>query len=480
MRAKGQDRILVNTKRVTCASEEYLASEAKRRETFMKDLRASLQRAKERKLLLEDARTERVTALVYRQKTEAERAALHEAKKQAGRQVLVMLVHALSGARVQALAQSLDYRRRLRNAAVRIQQSVRMWGAARHLQDCLAAKARIVRFFRTVVTFRRKRKEYWYAQAMLQFLVDNRMNFGQIMRDFRYRVIKCQRFARMFLACTQARVVALARVWTQQERRLAAKARSLKLQLLEKQSRRLRQEAESMRNSPRGAEYAAAKYLRQIEIPESLRACMLDPNSLASSESVASAPGTGAGTGVGAGTSVNDGALRFPVGLGLRSGREASSARVQAQYRKQVSQSSNYILDVFLNEEFQARLEQEKKRPLRLRPVPRRERYEILRDVISRARAAHQARMVKLQRERKVLETQKVKVDVSEAKKLLSEQSEVMNVTRALFSDLGRQPVLLLFSRLQEREIFRLVQSAQTRLAETRSMQQLIAQLRYE
>lgn len=454
LREKGQDYVFSNVKTLQKSADEHRLEDEERRRNLMAELQASLEKARQRKSELDAERAAKIQLLIIKHKSEAERQAMRTQKQHEAHAYLVAIVNALCGSKLKSVAQSLGTRRRLREATVRIQRNIRMWRAMRQVQVYREAKERIVRFFRSVVFWRKKRRQRWYAQSILQFLVDNRVNFGQIIRDYRYRVIKCQRFARMFLSCTQARVAALTRIWVHQERRLVAKARALHLKTLEKHTNRLEEEAHALQKTA-FHEQMSAKWMRQITLPEQV--CARGD------------------------TETKDGTVRFPVGMHLKVRQENSpSARVEAQYKAQISKNVNFIMDFFLNEEFQSRLARERAQPLSFPPVSREIRYEILRDVVSHARSAHQLRMAKLKRERKVLETQKVKVDISEAQKLLSEQTNIVTVTKTLFSDLGRQQIVLLFSTIDHRDIFRLVQKAQVQLVQTNSMKQLLFQVRYD
>jgi len=272
------------------------------------------------------------------------------------------------------------------------------------------------------VYWRRKRRKVWAASQVVQFLMEYRMNFGKIMAGFRYRVIKCQRYIRQQIACTDARVDALSVIWSQQERVYAQKKKQKHLRLLQNNAHALMKQSDAITN-PHVHKMLAAKRLRKLDVPL-----------LSNGKRVAD-------------LNCKDDKLYFPGGC------------TQKHLSRSLGSDAEYVMDMFLNDVVTTEMESLKEQPLVVEHANVSVRITSLKYLIQNIRRKHRVRLKHLKHEREVKESQRVKLGVEEAKWLLQNEN-ISIVTRNMCSETARIPVMLLYSTVRSRDIYGLVYNA--------------------
>ncbi|CAK9013740.1 Uncharacterized protein SCF082_LOCUS12065, partial [Durusdinium trenchii] len=484
LREQGRDALRTNKEAVQKPAEAYLSEIAKRRAAMFKQLQQALDAANERRHEIEAARMERIAHLCKRDESKAATRAASKWDRLCASKLLQIVVLACHGAELDAVYHSLHLRKVFRAKAVIIQRTVRAHLRQKKIRDALAAKLRVTQFFRVFVVARKKRRRSWAAKTMLQFLQDCRLNVSKVMRDFRFRVIRCQRYVRDYIACTQARLLALNKMWGRQEKRLAERARALRVRQLEQHSMKLEQQASEMTKSNYHKQLAS-KWLRGVKVSPVVN----DQVSL-----------------------TRTGKLYFPVHIRDRSRMKAASPtgleqtpepgdQVTARHAQQANENAQFVMDLFLNEEYRAKLLHERSKPVHLPPTPRNVRTRALRSILDQARAkARAARSLRLTNVDE-LESKKIKITIKGARNLLRELDDaaseqraptdaaqtsthagpvaqgVQNVTLSMFSDLAAATVLQLFSQIDKQDLFRMVQQTQISMTRSKSVRELLAQV---
>jgi hypothetical protein len=223
-RASGLCRLDTNRRAVALSAESYAAMVAAKRAELLRRMETEVIKARLRKIVLEEARARSALELEQDLQSEGVKAELRRRRAAGATMWLRTAWLAVAARRLGEVCETLQQRKRLRGFAVVIQRRARVWLARRYARALRAAVTTLRSFVVRMVVWRRPLRRARAGRLLGQFLLDNRKNFLQVVRDWRRSLIKCQLAVRQFVECTHARVLALSKTWARLEKRLVKQA----------------------------------------------------------------------------------------------------------------------------------------------------------------------------------------------------------------------------------------------------------------
>lgn len=468
-RSSGKCALHQNMQAVQGMSEASYAEQMHlRRRALMDKLNEGIARAREKKQQYERDKQLRLHEMIERQRTTAEKREWRRARSASACGWMSALYSCKFASKLDKLAKSLQWRKVLRYKAIVIQRNVRIFLARRERFRLVWAKEIISRFLKKHFLPRRHELKARAACLIGTFLLDNQKNVLQIIRDWRRRVLRCQKVGRSFLMCTQARLNALSRLWTKHERVIANQARVERRRQLELQSKRLKHLSQEMQTST-FQKQMAKNWLRGVRVPDNL------------------------------GIPTKEGRLFFPVGVHQRHAQDAQQNGVtasvvaaaegrtdgihaqQKRYDERLNRNVRHVMDLYLNDEVQNKLEREKHKPLSLNPVPKAQRLVILRRFISETRKKHREESKELLRKhQEALQNQNV-VGVREARRMIraTDRASMDSATKKISVRDYRPPMVTMYTSISGEQMFQMVKTAQLAIRRSPSLTRIISDLEY-